>query len=246
MGESFGRYTIGYDDQILELISSANVACGFHASDPHVMRHTVNVAKKLGVRVGAHPGLPDMMGFGRRAMSVSAAELKDMFTYQIGALKAFVEAAGTKLQHVLQHGILTSMAENDESLGQAIIESILEIDPNLIYMCLEGSYLPEMARKMGLKVSMVALADRAYEPNMRLVSRKLPGAVIQDLKQVEERVEQLLETGEVLTVEGQRVPLNFDTILLHGDSEHALQVAKTVSATVKRLGVEVKPMSELV
>jgi UPF0271 protein len=245
LGESLGAYTLGEDEEILKLISSANVACGFHAGDPHVMRKTVALAKTRGVRVGAHPGLPDLIGFGRRAMQVSPSELKDMFTYQIGALKAFVEAAGMKLQHVLQHGILTKMAEEDEALGRAILESIQEVDRELLYLTLEGSYLPQMAREMGLKIVRVAFADRAYDRKKRLVSRKTPGSVIHDLKQVEQRIEQLVNEGTITTIEGETLPIEFDSIMLHGDSPGAFEIARTVSGTLKRLGVQVKPMGEL-
>jgi UPF0271 protein len=246
LGESFGAYKLGQDEEILKLISSANVACGFHAGDPHVMRKTVSLAKEKGVRVGAHPGLPDLIGFGRRAMQVSPSELKDMFTYQIGALKAFVEAAGMKLQHVLQHGILTKMAEEDEALGRAILESIQEVDPRLLYITIEGTYLPGLAKEMGVRTVKTAFADRAYDRKNRLVSRKTPGSVIHDLKQVEKRIEQLVNEGTITTIEGETLPLEFDSIMLHGDSPGALEIAKTVSGTLMRLGVQIKPMSELV
>jgi len=245
MGESYGVYDLGRDEEILGLISSANVACGFHGGDPHVMRRTAVLAAKYGVRVGAHPGLPDVIGFGRRQMDISPGELQDIITYQIGALRAFVEATGKKLQHVIQHGALTRMAEDNEGLANAIMESIREVDPNLIYLAFEGSTIPEMARSMGLKVAMVAFADRAYDRNKRLVYRKSPGAVIHDLALVEKRVEQLVTTGEISTIDGEILPLEFDSIMLHGDTPGALEIARTVSQTLKRLGVKVKPMSEL-
>ena len=246
LGESLGAYTLGQDEEILKLISSANVACGFHAGDPHVMRKTVALAKTRGVRVGAHPGLPDLIGFGRRAMQISPSELGDIFAYQIGALKAFVEAAGMRLQHVLQHGILTKMVEEDEALGRAILESIQEVDPGLLYITLEGTYLPGLAKEMGVRIVRTAFADRAYDRKRRLVSRKIPGSVIHDMKRVEERVEQLVTTGTLTTMEGETLPLEFDSIMLHGDSPGALEIARTVSGTLKRLGVQVKPMGELV
>lgn len=246
LGESFGVYGLGRDEEILGLISSANVACGFHAGDPHVMRETVAMAKKHGVKVGAHPGLPDIIGFGRRQMDIAPAELRDIVTYQISALRGFVEAEGMKLQHVIQHGALTRMAEDNEALANAILESIREVDANLIYLAFEGSSIPEMARDMGLNVAMVAFADRAYDRHKRLVSRKVPGAVIHDLVLVEERIEQLVMTGEISTIEGESLPLEFDSIMLHGDTPGALEIAESVSRTLKRLNVKVKPMSELV
>jgi UPF0271 protein len=246
LGESYGVYGLGRDEEILNVISSANVACGFHAGDPHVMRKTVALAKNKGVRVGAHPGLPDIIGFGRRRMDISPGELRDILTYQMSALRGFVEAAGMKLQHVIQHGALTRMAEDDEGLAKAIMESIREVDPNLIYLAFEGSSIPEMARNMGLRVVMVAFADRAYDRNKRLVSRKVSGAVIHDPVLVEKRIGQLVTTGEISTIEGETLPLEFDSIMLHGDTPGSLEIAETVSRTLKRLGVKVKPMSELV
>ena len=246
LGESYGVYRLGWDEEILSLISSANIACGFHAGDPHVMRKTVALAKAKGVKVGAHPGLPDLLGFGRRTLQVSPAELKDMVTYQIGALKAFVEAAGMKLQHLLQHGILTKMVEEDEALGRAVLESIQEVDPGLLYIALEGTYLLRMAKEMGIKIVKTAFADRAYDHQKRLVSRKIPGSVFHDMKRVEERIEQLVTTGTIKTIEGETLPIEFDSIMLHGDNPDALQLAKTVSGTLKRLGVQIKPMSEII
>jgi len=246
LGESFGVYKLGQDEEILSLISSANVASGFHAGDPHVMRKTVALAKNKGVRVGAHPGLPDLIGFGRRALQISPSELKDIFTYQIGALKAFVEAAGMRLQHVIQHGILTKMAEEDQAIGRAVLESIREVDPDLLYLTLEGSYLPQMAKNMGFRTVRVAFADRAYDRKKRLVSRKITGSVIHDTRLVEKRVEQLVMTGTITTIDGETLPLEFESIMLHGDSPGALEIAQTVSNTLKRLGVQVKPMGELV
>ena len=246
LGESFGVYKLGQDEEILQLISSANVACGFHAGDPHVMRRTVAIAKEKGVRVGAHPGLPDRIGFGRRAMQVSPSELKDMLTYQIGALKAFVEASGMRLQHLLQHGILTKMVEEDEGLGRAVLESIQEIDSRILYVTLEGTYLPGLAERMGLKIVRTAFADRAYDRKKRLVSRKTPGSVFHDPHQIEERIERLVTTGTITTIEGETLPIEFDSIMLHGDKPGALAIAQTVSKTLKRLGVQTKPMSELV
>jgi len=163
LGEAYGRYALGSDEQILGLISSANVACGFHVGDPHVMRQTVALAQKHGVQVGARPGLEDRIGFGRRAVAVSPSELKDLFTYQIGALKAFLEAQGMELQHVFPHGALTAMMEKDKALGRAVLEATLETRPQPIFLSLSGSYLPQMCQEMGLKVARAALADRAYK-----------------------------------------------------------------------------------
>lgn len=244
-GESCGAYALGSDEALLSLISSANVACGFHAGDPHIMRKTIRLAKRHGVRVGAHPSLADRSGFGRRAMQISPSELQDILIYQIGALRALVEAEGMKLQHVLQHGALTRMAEDNEEFGKALLESILEVDSSMFYPAFEGSYLPEMARRMGLKVIMVAFADRAYERNKRLVRRDHPGAVIHELDAIEKRIEQLVMCGEVTTIDGHNVQLEFDSILLHGDTPDAVLVARTVSKTLRMFEVAIRPMSAL-
>ncbi len=237
IGESFGAWKMGDDASLLEIITSANVACGFHAGDPSVMRKTVLGAKAKGVGVGAHPSLPDRLGFGRRRMDISPADLQDLVTYQISALRGFVEAAGIKLQHVFPHGALTAMAEQDEKLAIAIMDSVLEVDPELIYLALEGSRIPEIARNKGMNVKMVAFADRAYDNNKRLVSRKVPGAVIHETDQIAERVEQLMDRGEVTTIDGNRVPLEFDSIMLHGDSPGAAAIAQAISQTLKKLNI---------
>jgi UPF0271 protein len=245
LGEGMGVYRAADDEAILQLISSANLACGFHAGDPHVMRRTTELARANGVRVGAHPGLPDMIGFGRRPLAVSPEELRDICTYQIGALRAFVEAAGMKLQHVIQHGALTGMVEKNESLGRAILDSIREVDANLIYLAFDGSYLVDLARSMRFRVVLVAFADRAYDRERRLVSRSVPGAVLHDPAEIEARVTQLLCRGEVTTIDGAAVPLEFDCIMLHGDSQRGLDAARTVANTVRKCGVAVRAMSEL-
>ena len=245
LGESFGIYRSGQDEKIMDIISSANIACGFHAGDPHVMRKAVAMAGEKGVCVGAHPGLPDLIGFGRRRMDISPDELKDLMTYQISALRGFVEARGIKLQHMVQHGALTAMAENDDKLAAAIMDSLLEVDPNLYYLAFEGSNLPEMARKKGLKVKMLAFADRAYDRNKRLISRRVPGAVIHETAEIVERVEQLISEGQITTIEGDTVPLTFDSIMLHGDSPEAVEIAHAVHDTIRKMGVEIRPIGEL-
>jgi len=174
-GESFGPYKLGLDEEVIKLISSANVGCGFHGGDPHVMRNTVALAKRYGVGVGAHPGLPDLPGFGRREMKVTPEEVKDYFIYQIGSLKAFVEVAGMKLQHVKMHGALDAMARADDGLTRAMCEATREISPELIWLAHSGIRTGEIARSIGLKVVQEAYADRAYNADKTLVSRKLPG-----------------------------------------------------------------------
>jgi UPF0271 protein len=246
MGESFGSYKMGNDDEVIRYISSANVACGFHAGDPHVMRKTVRMAKEHGVAVGAHPGLPDLIGFGRRDMSVSPQELKDYFVYQIGALKAFVEAAGLKLQHVKQHGALLKMALEDEKLGLAMAEATKAVSSELIFVTHSGVSLVEMARGIGLKVAREAYADRAYNADKTLISRKLPGSVIKDPEQIKKRIEELIKAGTVMTIDGKTIELEFDTIALHGDTPGASEIIRIIRKQLDDLSVSIKPMAEFI
>lgn len=245
MGESFGSYKMGNDEEIIQYISSANVACGFHAGDPHVMRKTVSIAKEYGVAVGAHPGLPDLMGFGRRDIDISPQELKDYFIYQIGALKAFVEAAGMKLQHVKQHGALLKMGLEDEKLGLAMAEATKEVSPELIFVTHSGISLVDIAKSIGLRVAKEAYADRAYNADKTLVSRKLPGSVIKDPEKIKMRIEQLINDGTVTTIDNKIIELEFDTIALHGDTPGASEIIKTIRKKLSDLRISIKPMAEI-
>jgi len=245
MGESFGSYKMGNDEEIIQYISSANVACGFHAGDPHVMRKTVSIAKEYGVAVGAHPGLPDLMGFGRRDIDISPQELKDYFIYQIGALKAFVEAAGMKLQHVKQHGALLKMGLEDEKLGLAMAEATKEVSTELIFVTHSGISLVDIAENIGLRVAKEAYADRAYNADKTLVSRKLPGSVIKDPEKIKMRIEQLINDGTVTTIDNKIIELEFDTIALHGDTPGASEIIKTIRKKLSDLRISIKPMAEI-
>lgn len=199
LGESFGNYKLGLDDEVIKYISSANIACGFHASDPLVMQKTVALARDNGVAVGAHPGFPDLVGFGRRNMNVSPAEAKAFVQYQIGALSAFCKAAGCRLAHVKPHGALYNMAGKDEILAAAICEAVYEFDPELILLCLSGSKMMSAAKKIGLRAASEVFADRAYEDDGSLVARGKPGAVITDEDEAVSRV-----IGMVKTVRSNR------------------------------------------
>lgn len=244
LGESFGAYTLGHDAEVLQHISSANVACGFHAGDPHVMRRTVALAGDRGVRIGAHPGLPDLLGFGRRKMAVSPAEVADFFLYQIGALRAFVEAAGGKLQHVKPHGALFEMAVADAELARAMCQATRSADAGLIWLAPAGP-VAEAGLAAGLKVASEFYADRAYHPDGRLVSRKTPGAVLHDVEQIRLRLKSVLETGSVRTIEGETLTLNFQSICVHGDTRGALEIVQAVRAVCEETGTVVKPLGEL-
>ncbi len=244
MGESFGRYKLGLDEEVIKLISSANVGCGFHGGDPHVMRETVALAKEYSVGVGAHPGLPDLLGFGRREMKVTPEEMKDYFIYQIGALKAFVQVVGMKLQHVKMHGALDTMARADEELTKAMCEATREISPGLIWLAHSGK--GKIAESMELKVVQEVYADRAYNADKSLVSRRLPGAVLRDPKEIGARIKQLMETGTISTIDGNTLELEFDSICVHGDTPGALDMVKTIRGILVDHDVAIKPMGELI
>ncbi len=246
MGESFGSYKLGFDEEVIKLISSANVGCGFHAGDPHVMRKTVNMAKQNGVGVGAHPGLPDLLGFGRREMKVSPEELRDYCIYQIGALKAFVEIAGMKLQHVKMHGALLNMGLANEELAVAMCGAAKDISPDLLLVTFSGIRTVEIARNLGLRVIQEFYADRAYNADKTLVSRKVPGAVLKDSQQISARIKQLIETGTVTTLDGQTLELEYDSICVHGDTPGALEIIRTIRGIMADHDVAIKPMANLV
>lgn len=246
LGESFGNYKIGLDDEVIRHISSANVACGFHASDPLVMQKTVALAKENGVCIGAHPGFPDLVGFGRRNMSVSPSEAKALVQYQIGALDAFCKAAGVKLCHVKPHGALYNMAGKDEILALAVCEGIFEYDSNLILLGLSGSKMIEAGKKIGLRTASEVFADRAYEADGSLVARSKPGAVITDENLAVSRVVDMVKNGRVTSITGNEIEIKADSICLHGDGVKAVEFAKRIKEELLKNDVEIVPLRELV
>lgn len=246
LGESFGRYTLGMDDKIIPMITSANVACGFHASDPVVMEKTVAMAAEAGIRVGAHPGYPDLMGFGRRNMVVSPQEAKAYTMYQIGALKAFVEAKGMRLQHVKPHGALYNMAAKDYQLAVAICEAIKEIDANLIVMALSGGELVRAAKDMGLRVGLEVFADRAYEEDGSLVNRSKEGAMITDEDEAIARVIRMIKEGKVRAITGKDIDIQADSVCVHGDGLKALAFVEKIRAALQKEGIEICSLDEIV
>ena len=246
LGESFGNYKIGLDDEVIRHISSANVACGFHASDPLVMQKTVALAKENGVCIGAHPGFPDLVGFGRRNMSVSPSEAKALVQYQIGALDAFCKAAGVKLCHVKPHGALYNMAGKDEILALAVCEGIFEYDSNLILLGLSGSKMIEAGKKIGLRTASEVFADRAYEDDGSLVARSKPGAVITDENLAVSRVVEMVKNGRVTSITGNEIEIKADSICLHGDGVKAVEFAKRIKEELLKNDVEIVPLRELV
>lgn len=239
MGESFGAYEIGADDEVLPHVTSANIACGFHGGDPTVMRKTVAAAAKHGVAVGAHPSLPDLMGFGRRAMQVTPDEVYDLLIYQIGALLGFTRAAGVPLRHVKPHGALYNMAAAQPALADAIARAVHGVDPGLILFGLAGSHLLKAAERAGLTSASEAFADRNYLHDGALVPRSRPDALVHDVDEAVRRAVRMVKEGVVPDVEGEEIPIRADTICIHGDGPHAGPLARHLRAGLQAAGIEV-------
>jgi len=246
MGESFGNYKIGQDDEVIKYITSSNIACGFHAGDPNVMRYTVKLAKENNVSIGAHPGFQDLPGFGRRKMDIPPEEIKNLITYQIGALQAIAKAEGMSLQHVKPHGAFYNTIVNDKKLGQAVVEAILKIDKNLILVGLANSEIIDISLKLGLKIAREAFADREYNFDCTLVKRSIPGAVISDPDIIAKRVIKMIKQQKVKTIDGRIINLQFDTICLHGDNKNALDVIKAIRNVLNEEKIEIAPMYKFI
>jgi UPF0271 protein len=242
VGESFGAYTIGQDQILLRHITSANVACGYHAGDPGVMRSTVALARQHGVAVGAHPGFPDLVGFGRRDLSATSREVEDFVVYQVGALSAIAAAQGVRLQHVKPHGALFNMAVRDAALADAIARGTAAVDRSLILFGLPGSELIAAGKRAGLRTASEVFADRAYEPDGTLVSRRKADAVIHDPDAVVTRVLRMATDRTVVAIDGSVVKLDLDTICVHGDTPGAADLAARIREALQRSGVDVKPV----
>ena len=242
VGESFGAWSLGQDPALMSSITSASVACGFHAGDPGVMRATVALALEHGVAVGAHPGFPDLAGFGRRELQVSPRDVEDFVVYQIGALAGIAAAQGVRLQHVKPHGALFNMAVRDAALADAIARAVAMIDKSMILFGLPGSELVAAGLRAGLRTACEVFADRAYRPDGTLVPRQEEGAVIHDAGEVEARVIGMVRDQAVQAVDGTRVPLTVDTICVHGDTPGAAELAARIRSALEKAGVEVKAL----
>ncbi len=242
MGESFGRYTLGDDAAMLDVVTSANVACGLHAGDPTVMQATVALAARKGVAVGAHPGYPDLQGFGRRAMALTPAEIEATVLYQIGALAGFARAAGVPLVHVKPHGALYNVAARDAAVAEAIARAVVAFDAALIVVTLPGSTLLHVAQAAGLRVACEGFADRAYHEDGSLVPRSEPGAVIHDPAQATARAIRMVTRGEVEAITGKVVPLHIDTLCIHGDTPGAVAIAAALRAALEAESVVIAPL----
>ena len=244
MGESFGMYKMGFDEEVIKHISSANIACGFHAGDPMWMRKTVDLAEQHGVGVGAHPSYPDLNGFGRRNMNATPEEVRNDVVYQAGALKAFT--SNRNLQHVKPHGAMYNQAVDDVDLGKSICEAVLEVDSNIILLALAGSTWIDVAKGMGMRVAREVFADRAVNSDGTLVPRSKEGSVIHDTNEVVERSLRMVTEGKILSVEGDIVEVEADSICLHGDTPGAVDMAKTLKREFLAAGVEVKQLRDIV
>jgi len=243
LGESFGAYTIGLDEEILPFVTSANIACGFHGGDPGVMRKTVLLALQNEVAIGAHPGLPDLIGFGRRNMEITSQEAYDMIVYQIGALEGFVKAAGGKMKHVKPHGALYNMAAKKQELAEAIAEAVYKVNPELILFGLSGSELVLAGERIGLKTANEVFADRTYQPDGALTPRKQPDALITSQEQAVAQVIRMVKEGTVLSQQGAQVAIKADTVCLHGDGAHALVFARHIRRILEQENITVQSVS---
>ena len=239
MGESFGPWKMGDDDSLLKIITSANIACGFHAGDPDVMAKTMMLAAENGVGIGAHPGFPDLQGFGRRNMKVPHDSLRNLVRYQLGAAIGMAKAVGTEVRHLKLHGALANMCSVDIDMARACYQGALDVDPDIIIMVLAVTKQEEAVREFGCKWVGEIFADRAYNDDGTLVDRSLPGAVIHDPELAGPRILNMVREGAIITESGKRLATSIDTICLHGDGPTAVQIAQSVRENLIAGGVEV-------
>jgi 5-oxoprolinase (ATP-hydrolysing) subunit A len=239
LGESYGLFRIGNDKEVLKHITSANIACGYHAGDHNVMMETVKMAKTYGVKIGAHPGFPDLHGFGRREMKMSAEEIYNLTIYQIGALAAIAKSCGTKVEHVKPHGALYNMAGKDKAIADAVAGAVADADPTLVLFGLAGSWLVKAGEKKGLQVAHEVFADRTYQPDGSLTPRSETNAIIHDPDLAIKRVIRMVREGRVEAVDGTEIEIKADTICIHGDEPQALDFAVRLNEALKAEGIEV-------
>ena len=242
MGESFGAFRVGADEAILPYVSSANIACGFHGGDPAVMRTTIAAAGAHRVAIGAHPGLQDLAGFGRRTMDVTAEEVYDLMVYQIGALLGFAMAAGATIRHVKAHGALYNMAAAQPALADAIARAVRDVDNRLVLFGLAGSHLLSAGERAGLTTASEAFADRHYMPDGSLVSRRRPDAHVSETAEALTRALRMVREGRVRAIDGTDVAVRADTICIHGDGAHAAEFARALRVGLEGAGVTIAPV----
>lgn len=242
MGEGFGPWKMGDDEAMLSIVSSANVACGWHAGDPIIMHRTAEIAKAKGVSIGAHPGFGDLWGFGRRVIrGDSMSDLEKQIAYQVGAMQALAVMAGHKVTHVKTHGAMGNMTNDDDDMAMAVGRAIKAVDPSLVYVVMPGLSTERAAEKLGLPMAREVFADRTYDDSGNLTSRKVEGAVIHDAALAAERVLRMVEDQQVVTVTGKKLKVKIDTICVHGDNPAAVAMARTVRETLEAAGVTIRP-----
>lgn len=246
VGESFGNYKLGLDEEVIKYISSANIACGWHAGDAMVMDKTVKLAIEENVAIGAHPGFPDLMGFGRRDLKVTKQEAKNYIKYQVGALWAFTQSHGVKLQHVKPHGGFYNMAAKDKELSMAIAEAIYEVDKDLILMGLANSEMIKAGKEVGLKVANEVFADRAYNADGTLVSRTKEGSMIHDTELAISRVVRMVKEGKVTAITGEDIDIKADSICVHGDNPQAVEFVKLIRKALEDEGVQIVSIRDFI
>lgn len=246
LGESFGAYTIGLDSEVMQYISSANVACGFHASDPCVMSKTVKMCAEHGVAVGAHPGHLDLQGFGRRVIDISPEEAKNYVMYQVGALTSFCKENNLELQHVKPHGALYNQAGKSYELSYKICEGIKAVNPDLILLGLSGSQMLKAAEDLGLRCASEIFADRNYNDDGSLVKRGTPKAMVTDEDEMLSRVVKMVKTGFVTSVNGNEIPLKADSVCVHGDGVKAVEFVKTIRSFLEKEGIEITNIENVI
>jgi 5-oxoprolinase (ATP-hydrolysing) subunit A len=240
LGEAFGAHTVGLDDDIFDLISSANVACGWHGGDPRVMERTVAICKDKGIAIGAHPGFPDLVGFGRREMKISPAEARTDTLYQVAALDGFCRAAGVPMHHVKAHGAFYNTAVRDRNLADGIASGVKAFDPSLIMLAQPGTHLFAAIEAAGLPSAREGFIDRGYSPDGTLVARGTPGALITDPVEASERVLRLVEEGRLRAVDGTDLELQIDSLCIHSDTPGAVEVLARVRADLEKAGVTIR------
>jgi UPF0271 protein len=245
IAEGWGAYDIGNDAELMKIIKSASVACGFHAGDPNTMHRLCTMAKELGVSVGVHPGFNDLWGFGRRRIQMKASDLEYMVAYQIGALQAMACYAGLKVTHLKAHGALNNMAADDESYAMAIGKAIKAVDPKIIYVALFGSQMQTAAEKLNLPMALEGFPDRRYDDDGNLASRTLPNTVLKDPKAAAEQALRMVRDGEIVALSGKRIRVKVDTLCVHGDEATGVAVARGIRSTLEAAGIAVVPLPDM-
>ena len=240
MGESFGPWVMGNDAALLEIVTSANIACGFHAGDPDVMARTMRMATERGVGIGAHPGFADLQGFGRNRMTLSEHSLANMIQYQIGAAQAVAQANGASLHHLKLHGAMANMASENKDMALACYRAALAVSPEIVIMVLAGTAQQAAVEQLGCKAACEIFADRAYNDDATLVDRSQPGAVIHDPGLASRRIVDMVRARAIITESGKHIPARIDTICLHGDGPEALGIAKSTRAALETAGIDVR------